>query len=181
MSPTHFFTKHNDRYSAKASTSWKPSSFERRRGDDTSLDSFLQGITTSFTAGPNFLFTSAQMKNATSFGSNQQKAQTYIYTIQIIILKLLAHIRDIHHQGHLLFIQLWKDISPQLQLRSSEAFFLHPIWLKSNGNPGWAFWLWEPCQLTSLNASNNPIYVTRQPSSALEQLVWKLMGSLELQ
>jgi len=27
------------------------------RGGDTSLDRFLQGITTSFTTGPNFLFT----------------------------------------------------------------------------------------------------------------------------
>lgn len=151
------------------------------RDGDTSLNNFLQVITTSFTTCPNFLFTYTEMKNIRSFGSNQQRAQTYTYTIQSIILKLLVRFWDIHHQGHLLFIQLWKDISPQLQLRSSEAFFLHPIWPKSNGNPGWAFWLWEPCQWTSLDASNNPIYVTTQLSSALRQLARKRMGSLELQ
>lgn len=97
------------------------------RGGDTPLDWFLQGITTSFTTGPNFPFTYTQMKNSRSFGSNQQRAQTYTCTIPSIILKLLAHFGDIHHGGHLLFIQVWKDISPQLQLRSSEAFYLHPI------------------------------------------------------
>lgn len=84
------------------------------RGGNTSIGHFLHVITTSFIIS--FFFYKKisvhldAKENTRSFSLNYQRAWTS--TIQSIILKLLEYFKDIHHWDRLLFIQLWKAMSP---------------------------------------------------------------------